>query len=235
MRIFLGPVAVLALVLLLGCGQGGRDNARIPPLSENVRISLTSVSGTGFCCDPNAEFPQDIGTLTIANDYPDLPIIVVIEPFTPVPIHLAPPSAIDGLVNLYDILEPAGVLEVKLKAIRCDWITAEGYLRISVGFAPSTENGTKLEMKIDLRNDCPHARIRTGVEIAGLAGAYFHGPAPTGLDPWLYVIGTNDGVEAYALQKNPDGRITATPRVNSPAPLVPWIAVKRLIWIESFL
>ncbi len=205
------PVSiVLVACSLIGCGQAGSANdiGFLEPLDKHV--TLSPLSANRFCCDPDQPFPQDIGTLTLSNNYPAVTITVKIGPFTNGVIADVGPE--------FQLAPGPGVVTVTLQATHCGWTTSEGTIQIDGD--QLLGGGSRITRQYTLTNDCPRDQLRTGLEISGLARAHFdtvNDPSPYGPDPVLYVIGAsnNSGVEAYAFRTNANGKILNMPKVHT--------------------
>jgi len=144
-------MAVFSLVLValatLGCG-GGTGGGMVPvtgPLLASLKIELL---GGNFCCDPDAPFPQEIGTLRIT--------------------HLGSPRTGNIWIDLGDFsngsvipepgvstsltLERDDVLDTKLFATSCDWNSVEGLLTMQERIG-STILSTET-LRLSLNNVC---------------------------------------------------------------------------------
>lgn len=141
--------ASLVLALLLGCGGGsGLGGAMFPtlgPLRASLKIEFI---GGSFCCDPDAPFPQEIGTLRITHlGSPTAGRIAVdIGDFTDGSVITEPG------VSTSVTLEKDDVLDTKLFATSCDWDSVEGLLTMQDGIGGSTLSSER--QWLSLNNGC---------------------------------------------------------------------------------
>ena len=204
-RAVVGP---LLLLLVLGCG--GTSGGGVGELTLSDHVTVSDISSTSFCCDPDTPFPQDIGSLTITNrDFAAGRLQVRVGPFS---------SGVIASTGPEFMLAVGESVTVTLQATDCGWATSEG--SIVVDALDLLGPTAQFEKSYVLSNTCQRDRITAGLEVSGLARAYFRqdDPSPLGPDPVLYVVGKSDtaAVETYAIKTNPTtGKITNAPKIDS--------------------